>query len=336
MRKERILIITEANRQVASGHLFECIVCREYLKQQGINADLMINEDMPNALKARIGDEYITYRSNIQNEVEFLINYLKERDYGQILFNLREIRDDFLLEIKEHIGTRIICIDEFGNRRLDADVIINPMIDESYWRYDTEAHLYCGAEFLVLPMELQKFHGLNKEIHTNVKKLTVSMGGADLGNSTLKLAQWLPSIDKDLEINLVLGGAYRQEDTLQGIIRGKKQFHVYKNISFLNALFYESDLAICAGGNTLHELAVIGTPAIVIPSMPHEIKNGKAFERKGFGFCGSIAHEFTYEELWELYIQMKKKDIRARMYSAGKKIADGRGYKRIYDILMND
>lgn len=321
--------------RVASGHLFECIVCRKYLKQQGINADLMINADMPDALKNRIGDDYITYQSDIQDEAEFLVNYLKQSDYGQILFNLREIRNDFLVEIKKHIRTKIICIDEFGNRRLDADVIINPMIDESYWEYDTDAMLYCGAEFLALPMELQQYHEMDKEIHTEIKKLTVSMGGADLGNSTLRLAEWLPSIDSNIEINLVLGGAYQQEGILQEIICGKEQIRVFKNISYLNRLFYESDLAICAGGNTLHELAVIGTPAIVIPSMPHEIKNGKAFERNGFGLCGSIATEFTYEELRELYIRMEKKTIRSKMCIAGKKITDGRGYKRIYDILVN-
>ena len=40
----------------------------------------------------------------------------------------------------------IICIDEFGHRNLQADIIVNPMIDSYYWNYgESDARLFCGA-----------------------------------------------------------------------------------------------------------------------------------------------------------------------------------------------
>ena len=46
-------------------------------------------------------------------------------------------------------------------------------------------------------------------------------------------------------------------------------------------------MVCCAGGNTLHETACIGTPAIVWPSMPHERRTAECFERQGFCKSGS-------------------------------------------------
>lgn len=331
----RILLITEANKQVASGHLMECLVFRKYLGLMGVEADLLVNRDMPDALKDRIEGGYFTYESNIQQESAFLVDFINSRKYSKILFNLRKVENAFLLRIKDSIMEQIICIDEFGNRKLDADIIVNPMIDECYWKYDTEAKLYCGAEYLVLPMELQEFRKKTKKIDAGIKKVTVSMGGADVGDTTLRLAEWLPLLDDELEINLVLGGAYQKEKELRALIADNRRIKVFYNISYLNSLFFESDLAFCAGGNTLHELAVHGVPTIVVPSMPHEVHNGKAFEHAGFCFCGSIARQFSYQELTDLYERIKMKQVRENMRDAGRKLADGRGYERIYKILKN-
>lgn len=335
MNVGKILLVTEANERVASGHLMECLVCRQYLKQMGVEVGLLVNGDMSAALRDRIEGRYFTYQSDIQKEIAFLIDFINTNRYLKILFNLRKIENDFLIQIRDTNIKQIICIDEFGNRKLDADVIINPMIDKHYWKYDTGAKLYCGSEYLVLPIELQEFRKKTKKIDTKIRKVTVSMGGVDIGDTTLRLAEWLPLLNDELEINLVLGGAYQKEKELRELTADNDKIRVFYNISYLSRLFFESDLAFCAGGNTLHELAVLGIPAIVVPSMQHELQNGKAFERAGFSFCGSIAGQFSYQELVELYDRIKIKKVREDMRDAGKKLADGRGYDRIYRILKD-
>ncbi len=330
---KRILLVTEANERVASGHLIESLVCRQYLKRMGVKADLLVNEDMPSALKDRIQGEYFTYQSNIQKETAFLAELINSKKYTTILFNLRKVENDFLDKIRGANMRQIVCIDEFGNRRLDADIIVNPMIDKYFWKYDSTAKLYCGADYLVLPMELQKFRKRPKGTKDRIKRITVSMGGVDVGNTTLKLAKWLPLLDNELEINLVLGGAYKNGDELRRTTANNHKIKLYYNISYLDKLFFESDLAFCAGGNTLHELAVLGIPSIIIPSMPHEVRNGKAFESAGFSLCGSISGQFSYQELKGLYGQIKTKQTREEMRNTGKKLVDGKGYERIFRIL---
>lgn len=333
MNLKKILIVTEANERVASGHLFECIVCADYFQSHGLSADLMVNKDMPSQFRQRITNGYLTYQSDIQKEPDYLISCINRNFYQIVIFNLRAIKNEFLKNIKKKTDAYLICIDEFGNRRLEADIIINPMIDETYWNYDTNAKLYCGEQYLVLPLDLQEYHQKQKNIKKNIETVTVSMGGVDCRNTTLKLAEWLPQIAGDIDMNIVLGGGYLHKDKLENVIADNDKVHIYQNISYLSRLFFESDLAICAGGNTLHELAVIGTPAIVVPSMPHEVKNGEAYQRKGFSLCGNNSLLFEKGELKELYQIVKEETVRKEMSYHGKMIADGKGFKRIYDVV---
>ena len=331
----RILLVTEANQKVASGHLYECIVCLQELKKIS-NVFFMINSDMPVQFKNNIPDNYLEYKSNIQEEVDTLIEAILKYQIDLILFNLREIKNEFVKQIREKVNVCIICIDEFGHRELDADVIINPMIDKEYWVYDTNAQMYCGAKYLVLPPEIVKYHEMDRIINNDIHKVTVSMGGVDAYGTTLKIARWLPEIWKGVHLNLVIGGGFPYKEELNDIVKENEYIKVYQNINFLYNLFFESDLAICAGGNTLHELAVMGVPAIVIPSMPHELRNGQAFQKEGFSICCDLTSEIKQEDFVNSLEKIEDIELRKSMELCGKKITDGRGFERVCSIVKKN
>lgn len=337
MTEPKILVVTEANERVASGHLFECIeCCREFCKQN-VKVCLMVNSDMPSGLKERISMPYDTYDSNIQEESDVLIDFVKRNHISIVIFNLRKIENYFLEKIRETLAdsAAIVCIDEFGHRSLDADIIINPMIDEYYWKYDTNGELYGGAEYLVLPQKLKEYHKKEKIIKKEIETITVSMGGVDAKGTTLKLAVWLKELFPNIRLNLVLGGGFMYRNELEASVKGKENIEIYQNITFLYDLFMESDIAVCAGGNTLHELAALGVPALVIPGMPHEMKNGKAFERLGFSICGEAAEHVTKDAIAADMKMLADYHLREEMKENGKKIADGCGVERVFRIIKD-
>lgn len=334
MKDSNVLIVTEVNNKVASGHLFECLVCYEEL-QKDCNVYLMVNGDMPPLFKKRLPKKYIKYQSNIQDEVETLAHYVSEYGITIIVFNLREIKNTFLHKVQEMVNAGIICIDEFGHRALDADIIINPMVSETYWTYDTRAELYCGAEYLVLSPEIARYHKLDRPVNERIEEITVSMGGVDAPGTTLKLAQWLPEILDGVRINLVIGGGFPYKKELKKITKNNKRIIIHQNIDYLFDLFYQSDLAVCAGGNTLHELAAIGTPTLVIPSMLHELQNGRTFQRKGFSICCDIAEQINRQGFELNLRRLYDVGIRRDMKERGMHIADGRGGERVCRIIRN-
>lgn len=331
----KIAIITEADECVASGHLKESIVLLEELDKCVCKTALWLNEDVPKEFLSGVPKGYYTYSRPIDEAISAIISFLKEEGVQLLIFNLREVENELIVEINQACDIEILCIDEFGHRRLDCDIIVNPMIDEGYWQYDgSYKQLLAGNQYLILPQKYYGWHKKDRVINKEVQEITISMGGVDLKNTTQKLVEWLqPLMSDTLEMNVVLGGGYGEEKNLRRILKNR-HIHIFRNINFLDELFWNSDLVFCAGGNTLHELACIGTPAVVIPTMPHEYKNGKAFETKGFGKCYQNFAEFE-KDAAKRFFSFFDFEERVSQMKAGRSCSDGGGYLRMVNLIKN-
>lgn len=331
-----IVIVTEANAKVATGHLMECIACAEELTKNGYEVSFWINDDMESGLKKRIPCRFREYHKSIENDYKALTEEICRISPGVLLFNLREISEKFLEICKAKIpdSTTVICIDEFGHRNLQADIIINPMIDSYYWDYrESKARLFCGAQYLVLPEQLSVLHKRKKKINSRIEKIVVTMGGVDAKNYTLDLSGIVSENFPEAAIDIVIGGGNRSREAIVEKAKNYQNLNVRENISNLSDLLYEADMVICAGGNTLHEAACIGTPAIVLPSMPHEERTAKCFEKRGFGVVTDVHTDWS-KEIPALFSRFLSAGIRNEMSISGKKISDGLGRKRIIDIIQ--
>lgn len=333
MRK--VFIVTEANQQVATGHLMECIVCARVLIDKGMEVSFWINNDADSVLKKRIPCLFKEYIMSIQQNYGEFFEEINKVESGVVIFNLREIKEVFLEKLNRYKndGIKVICIDEFGHRNLKADVIINPMKDEYYWEYKgSDARLYSGAKYLVLPQILNEYHKKEKHIEKCIKNIVITMGGVDPKDYTTCLLQIMPEIFPEAKIQVILGGGNLNKERIVSMVENIDNAFVRINVNDLLGRMYNADLVICAGGNTLHEVACIGTPAIVIPSMPHEIQTAKSFERDGFSYVIDIEKDMI-EELRIATEIMKRYAYRKSMSERGKSICDGLGYERIANIV---
>lgn len=331
-----IFIVTEANASVATGHLLECIDCMEELKEIGYEISFWINDDMECSLKRRINGPYQQYRCSIEMDYTLFLSEIERKRPVAILFNLREISENFLEKMRSMLSTetKLICIDEFGHRCLQADIIINPMIDSYYWDYgESHAILFCGAEYLVLSKKLGLLHKKDKKIKRNIDRFVITMGGVDPQNYTLDLMEAVVESFSGSEIDVIVGGGNQNLENIMKKAAKYQNITVRENIPNLPDLMYEADLVICAGGNTLHEAACIGTPAIVLPSMPHEERTAKCFEKKGFGVVVDVSTDWK-KDFFAMVDVIKPMKVREEMSISGKLLSDGLGRKRIVEIIQ--
>ena len=158
------------------------------------------------------------------------------------------------------------------------------------------------------------------------------MGGVDPYGYSLILAKWLPERYKDWDFDFVLGGGFQKTEEIKSVLKKYANVNVYHNIPFLYRLIYEADLVFCAGGNTLHETAAIGTPALIFPGAGHEVRNADMFIGKGFGrkICAKRAVEF---EIINSLSEMEDKNVRKEISDAGKRMIDGMGAQRMLEIM---
>lgn len=332
-----VWILTEADEQIASGHLLECIDLAKDMMQAGIAVSFFVNADCPAAFQTRIPFAYQMYERNADGTL------MMPQDAGVrpdvFVFNFRAVTNRVLDSFRG--GGTLVCIDEFGHRALDCDVIINPMVDPYYWNYDTNATVYGGAEYLALSEKLQAYRQKEKPIREHIERICITMGGVDLHGTTVKLVRWLPDIQETLHgtiqhVDVVLGGGFAHDAALQEAIVAsdcKDILHLHRNIPILYDLLMQADLAFCAGGNTLHELATLGVPAIVIPTMPHEWRNGKAFERKVCCMGLPLATEVTKDDTLKAVKTCMPISTRQKMNDAGRTQFDGMGRKRILEVI---
>lgn len=332
---EKIVVLTEADEKVASGHLKECIVLTEELQKIGYDATLWINEDIPKVFLKAITVEFFNYCRPIASGIADVIAYLKKWMIRLVILNLRCVDNELILKIKARCNVLILCIDELGHRRLDCDIIVNPMIDENFGQYTGKCQQrYLGNKYLILPTKYHEWNQKEKKINDKIEEITISMGGVDINNTTLQIVNWLQEQKMDIaKVNVVLGGGYLCLNELKDAIKNNN-FFIFQNIDYLDELFFISDVAFTAGGNTLHELACIGTSAVVIPTMPHEYRNGKAFEAKGFGNCYKDFKEFE-DSIGEGFLDYFDKEKRYAYLKAGKACADGGGYLRMIELIQN-
>ncbi len=330
---KRIIIVTEANELVATGHLYESIELGDNLAENGYSVMTLINKDAASELKEKINyscDEYdgrIALSDAIRQSIVFF-------NPGVLVFDLREIKNEELLSIREYFIGMIICIDEWGHRRLDCDVIINPMVDSCFWDYkDSPAEKYFGGQYLVLPRKIHRYHEELRNINERVKRVCISMGGVDKNDTTQRILKLLPPLFLEIKWDVVIGGGNSKEDEIRDISKEYGNVAVHKNISYIYNLFCDADIAFCAGGNTLHELACLGTPMIVIPTMPHEYNNGKYFEKAGAGVCLPLSEMVTESEIVNAFRNMLDSKIRINHSENGKRISKGNGVELTTDII---
>lgn len=333
-----VWILTEADEQIASGHLLECIDLAKDMMQAGIAVSFFVNADCPAAFQTRIPFAYQMYERNADGTLTM------PQDAGArpdaFVFNFRAITNRVLDSFRG--GGTLICIDEWGHRALDCDIIINPMVDPYYWHYDTNAKVYGGAEYLALSEKLQDYRRQEKLIREHIERICITMGGVDLHGTTVKLVRWLPEMRQALHgtlqhVDVVLGGGFSHDESLQEAIKASgcaDLITTHRNIQNLYDFLMQADLAFCAGGNTLHELATLGVPAIVIPTMPHEWRNGKAFERKGCCMGLPLATELTESDVLAAVGTCMLIAERQKMCDAGRGQFDGLGRRRILKIVL--
>ena len=337
IRDNKVLLITEANEIVASGHLFETVEIARFLVKKGYQADVLVNNNAEEDLKKKlcgIQCSFYEYEKDVCNGFDQIWEVLTAGHYDVLVTDLREVSNCWIHRIRERFVGSIVCIDEWGHRQLDCDIIINPMIDSYFWDYgNSAAKLYAGHEYLALPEQIKEYHHRDKHIRKEVERVCISMGGVDRGGSTIKVLGALLDDYPSIIWDVIIGASYVDTGKLTDLFQGRDNVSLSQNISDIYERFFSADITFCAGGNTLHELACIGTPAIVIPSVPHECNNGRVYERKGFGVCMGMANQVSINNIKNVFRELMDYGLRSAMKREGKGITDGNGTERTVDII---
>lgn len=337
MTSAKIAIITEASENVGTGHLHESLNLAVSASVDGAIVALFINREAP------VGAEILPCinvhkYTTIADDIELMVQIIDQMGCEYILVNVFRIGEAVLQCLRAALPKqRIVCIDELGNRALRCDAVINHTIVPNYHHYAGHKELYTGPGYLIMRSGFAEKHKLTKAVSGEIRKVSIFMGGMDRNGVTLKVIDILSQWRTGLQINAIAGNGFRYLKELRSMASGscENEITVYHNIDFIDEVFFNSDVAFTCGGDSLYELACVGTPAIILYEEEHEREVGTSFEVAGFGFCGGSGAMVEKDEVLSI-LNRYSKELREQHSAAGKKMVDGLGCQRVLKVLLGN
>lgn len=335
----RIALLAEAGLDIGTGHFVETLALAVACQAAGMEPLIVANDKTPEMLLARISGERWIVPGFAPDVLQGTGVKLTERGVGFAVTNFRHITNDQVIALTQ-AGLGVVCVEEWGRKHLDCDAVVNPSIVHSRHQYTSDHprfRLYTGPQYLALSPEYVNWHAQPRRLEGGIHSVVVSMGGVDRTGATLRIAEVLLTLGINVDTHIVVGAGFTWTDALERLVKknGSGRWQIHRNVSNLASLFAAIDVAFTAGGNTLYELACVGTPAIVLHEDEHEREQGLAFQAAGFGMCLGAGTAVAPQEVAEALDRLSVPLVQQAQSDAGKRLVDGTGTWRICQILAD-
>ena len=251
---------------------------------------------------------------------------------------LLDVRDDLPLAVVRGLrdeGVLVATIDDPSERRLAAQVAFYPPVPQverlSWEGFDGE--LLVGWPWVVLRRDLFVAGEARprRAVTAGPMRLLVTMGGSDPAGMTSKALRSLRRVERDLEVDVVLGPEFAEDETFTSdLTRAGDLVKVHRSPEDFAGLMASADLAIAAFGVTAYELAALGVPALFLCLTDDHAES--AFSLTSAGVARSLGRHdaVSPEALAAALVDFcDDEDLLASMRRRGPELIDGLGARRI-------
>jgi len=341
-----VVFRVDGNAELGMGHIARCLALSRAMQKIAKDVNLLfITKGYREAVTwiSKEGQSLKIIPSNLSEteELAFIATTLLKLKPDIIVTDLPYASEEYLRELKKY-GKLMVSIDDIALVTHCADIVVSGYLSAKLKKYKTtnpNTKFLIGVQYLMLREEFEKMHQVQRKIRKNARNVLLTLGGADPENLTMKVVRALSKINQKLDVIVVLGPAYTRHEEFQKLLKelktSKSKFKVKCNVKNMARLMMRADIAITAGGETIYELAAVGTPSINISHMEHQSINARELERAGAVINLGLGKEVSEEQISSavLYL-LKDKDLRQKMSLAGKRLVDGKGAKRVADIIL--
>lgn len=320
----KIFIVTEGGGRIGLGHIARCTALYQAFKNEGLRSSLIVNGDNT-AEKILKGYAHVTF--NWLDNKKRLFEVINGSDIVVI--------DSYLAAISVYrevsrLTKTVVCMDD--NMRIDypAGIVVNGAISAEIMKYPDRT----GMEYLLgsryIPLRKEFWSVPAKRINGTIRSIMVTFGGADGKNMTPKIVNFLNAQYPEVVKNVIVGAGFRNIREIERF-KGRKVNLIYEpDTRKMRSVMLESDIAISAAGQTLHELARVGVPAIAVCVADNQLRGARSWQKSGFiKYAGKYNSKTLFRELSAAMREFAFLSARRAASAAGRGLVDGRGAERI-------
>lgn len=267
-----------------------------------------------------------------------LAEIISARDYDVVVVDMLDTDADALKPLAQ-AGAVVITLDDRGPGRRDAHGIINFLVREPCpEELPAGVRLFEGPEYATLDETYRSPPAPKRPFVSGDARILVTLGGADAAGLAVKVARALTGVHGVGHVQFICGAAFRHREELEAVI-GKAPWPstISEPLPTLKSAFEACDIAVIAGGMTLHEACCTGTPAVAVcQPIDHQIELAEWFSQRGAMLTvgdGTTAPEATIAGAVRMLLE--DAELRKQMMSVGPSLVDGYGTTRCARAILD-
>jgi len=334
-----ILIRTDANEHIGTGHMMRCFSVARAIISQGGTVEFITADSKGKCLIEQNGffaKCLGTESTDMESEIVVLAELIKKENPDFLIVDSYYVTEHYFDILSEL--TKIVYFDDMNRQIWNVDYLINynvyaDIFDYSYYE-TTNVQLLLGPAYAPLRAEFKNVprHIISDE----VTDVLVSAGGADPERVTERILNEICPMWPNIMFHFLIGALNPRIKQITKKSISNASYHVNEgNISYL---MQKCDIAIAAAGTTLYELCACGIPTIAFILADNQIEAAEQFRCKGIMYnAGDCRKSDKFSEninTW-LYNLMNDKKRRIDFSETMQNLVDGNGADRIVRIIMS-
>ncbi len=334
-----ILIRTDANERIGSGHIMRCLALAQAWRAAGHRAAFIIASDRswiePWLESEGFGAFYLSVEPGGTDDRKQTKAIAKNESADWVVLDGYYFGHDFQNDIKS-TGSSVLFIDDYGHAdHYSADIILNQNIyadQDLYKNRDSHVQLLLGTHYVLLRTEFLNWDKYKREIPNVADKILVTLGGSDINNCTGKVIEALGNVmGSEMEAQVLVGPSNANYTKLRSQIEGLSSLiSLETHVTNMPEKMAWADMIISGSGTTTWELSFMGLAGLVIIMADNQIDIAKEVDRVGLavnlGWANDLSPKAIGENLKELIRDPNK---RSEMSSIGRQLVDGLGARRV-------
>jgi UDP-2,4-diacetamido-2,4,6-trideoxy-beta-L-altropyranose hydrolase len=339
--------------RVGTGHIMRCIALGQWGKSQG-DRIIFLSHCQSDKLRQRIideGFEFIPIKKSHPDpgDLEKTISALSANGLQNwIIVDGYHFSAEYQKAIRD-TGHKLLFIDDMVNHsNYHANILLNQNIHapELEYHFDPESIQLLGSRYVLLRQEFLPYRDVQKKVPAKATNILVTLGGADIDNTTLKVIKALNLLNesriaaKIIVGKIIVGPANPNISSLKNELNHSVfKYELLSSVREMPQCIAWADMAISAGGTTCWELCYLGVPFLIVILSENQTPIAEGLEKKGIAINMGWHKNMIASDLANRIFDLKENISKRRaMIGAGKKLIDGQGNKRIYDLInfLND
>lgn len=323
----RVAFCADGGREAGLGHLRRCVSLGQAFLKLGVAS----------FFRVRTGEGLAELPRSAGLEA---IETTKPLDPAEVLSWVRDLRAEVLvvdsydpLRVTLLKGATTECVtvaivDE-PDCELPASILVNgaPGAENLSYLMSAATRRLLGAQYALLRPEFAEPPARN--IVDSVRRVLVTVGGADPYGLTPKLVGWALETPEVERVDVICGPFFAESPSLPDAWTSSR-VTLHKNPE-IRELMLVADFAICAGGQTALEMAATGTPALAIRTAENQTQNLRGLAASDtLIWVGEAGSPGLNNAVCEAITMLAHNSVRRRELSLnGRRTVDGRGAYRV-------